>query len=118
MYIYVCVCVLCVCQGLWKGVCYLYLCARAPQSQACRSSQDNPSASNTPLGIMGKCAQITAYGKKGKACAVPKAKANALKVKSVEPSLGALATPFRNLMAFRCSERCKKAANNVEPCFL
>jgi len=32
-------------------------------------------------------------------------------------AIGAMAIPFRNLMRYRNSEKCVKAANNIEPVF-
>ena len=104
-----CVCVVCVCQGLWKGVCCFCICVHVLPSL---KPTDNPAAENTPLGIMGKAAGA----KKQKA-----AKASVWKAKPVDTStvaISSLALPFRNLMKWRNSEKCKKAANHVEPCFL
>ena len=112
VFIYICVCVLCVCvcvcQGLWKGVCCLCICVHVLPSL---KPTYNPAAENTPLGTMGKAA-----GAKAKAKATgckPGRKVHDTSLKAVS----AMAIPFRNLMRYRTSEKCMKAASNIEPVF-
>ncbi len=109
IYIYMCVCCVCVCvcQGLWKGVCCLCICVHVLPSL---KPTYNPAAENTPLGTMGK-----ASGKKNRVAKTSVCKATPVDTATV--AISAMAIPFRNLMRYRNSDRCVKAANNIEPVF-
>ena len=107
IYIYMCVCCVCVCVSGFVEVCmlFLYLCARAPQSQAYIQSS---SRKHFPLGTMGK----TAGAKANKATKATGCKrGRKVADSSAVMTIAAMAVPFRNLMNYRQSEKCVKAAN-------
>ena len=97
---------LCVCQGLWKGVCCFCICVHVLPSL---KPTYNPAAENTPLGTMGKAAGAKA----NKVTKATGCKPGRKVVDSSIVTVAALAMPFRNLMNYRKSEKCQKAANHV-----
>ena len=101
-----CVCCVCVCVSGFVEVCmlFLYLCARAPQSQAYIQSS---SRKHFPLGTMGKAAGAKA----NKAAKATGCKPGRKVADSAVMTIAAMAVPFRNLMNYRQSEKCVKAAN-------
>ena len=106
VYIYICVCVVCVCvcQGLWKCVCCFCICVHVLPSL---KPTYNPAAENTPLGTMGKAAGAKA----NKAAKATGCKPGRKVADSAVMTIAAMAVPFRNLMNYRQSEKCVKAAN-------
>ena len=104
IYIYVCVLCVCVCQGLWKCVCCFCICVHVLPSL---KPTYNPAAENTPLGTMGKAAGAKA----NKAAKATGCKPGRKVVDSSIVAIGAMAIPFRNLMNYRQSDKCVKAAS-------
>ena len=98
-----CVCVVCV-SGFVEGLCCFCICVHVLPSL---KPTYNPAAENTPLGTMGKAAGAKA----NKAAKATGCKPGRKVVDSSIVAIGAMAIPFRNLMNYRQSDKCVKAAS-------
>ena len=92
------------CVGVCGRVYAIYICVHVLPSL---KPTYNPAAENTPLGTMGKAAGAKA----NKAAKAAGCKPGRKVVDSSIVAIGAMAIPFRNLMNYRQSDKCVKAAS-------